>query len=90
MAAQKISKERRDAFLKELTDLTHKHGIAVAGCGCCDSPYLYVVGDSEQEKTAVYWAEKGNGQIGLRDAEYIEKWGFLRDEREEVEELCQE
>ena len=27
-------------FLKELTELTKKYGIAIEGCGCCSSPYL--------------------------------------------------
>ena len=32
-----------EAFLLELTDLTRKYGIAIAGCGCCGSPYLHRV-----------------------------------------------
>ncbi len=28
-------------FLRELAALTNRYGIAVGGCGCCDSPYLY-------------------------------------------------
>lgn len=27
-------------FLEELTALTNKYGIEIAGCGCCSSPYL--------------------------------------------------
>ncbi len=32
--------ERVEAFLEELSVLTRKHGIAIGGCGCCGSPYL--------------------------------------------------
>lgn len=34
-----MKKEIQD-FLKELTELTKKHGIYIGGCGCCGSPYL--------------------------------------------------
>lgn len=33
-------KERRDAFLSELRELTEKHGVVISGCGCCGSPRL--------------------------------------------------
>jgi hypothetical protein len=29
------------AFLRELSKLTVKYGIAIGGCGCCGSTYLY-------------------------------------------------
>lgn len=32
-----------DAFLADLGALTLRHGIAIGGCGCCGSPYLYHV-----------------------------------------------
>lgn len=35
-----ITEESRDKFLEELTELSRKHGILIAGCGCCGSPYL--------------------------------------------------
>lgn len=28
-------------FLKELTKLSRDYGIAIGGCGCCGSPWLY-------------------------------------------------
>lgn len=30
----------KEAFLQELSELTKKYGVAIDGCGCCDSPYL--------------------------------------------------
>lgn len=33
-------KTRVENFLKELSELTKKHKIAIAGCGCCGSPFL--------------------------------------------------
>ena len=32
--------ERMNAFLVDLRVLTIKHGVAIAGCGCCGSPYI--------------------------------------------------
>ena len=30
----------KEAFLRDLTDLTIKHKIVIGGCGCCGSPKL--------------------------------------------------
>lgn len=27
-------------FLRELSKLTKKYGVGIAGCGCCQSPFL--------------------------------------------------
>lgn len=32
--------ENVNRFLEELSELTTKYGIIIAGCGCCGSPYL--------------------------------------------------
>lgn len=36
----KISRSKLEKFLLELSCLTIKYGIVIAGCGCCGSPYL--------------------------------------------------
>lgn len=37
----KIAAEKaEEAFMAELTALTHKHGVKIGGCGCCGSPWL--------------------------------------------------
>jgi hypothetical protein len=36
-----------EMFLKELAELTDKYGLAVNGCGCCGSPWIYDVKSGE-------------------------------------------
>jgi hypothetical protein len=38
--AQAKLTDRHHEFVRELTALTLKHGLIIAGCGCCGSPYL--------------------------------------------------
>jgi hypothetical protein len=45
-------RENIEAFLTDLAVLSRKHGIALGGCGCCDSPVLYPLIDNH----AVYEA----------------------------------
>ena len=40
MRSETIDPDNVAAFLIDLTALTKKHGIEIAGCGCCGSPYL--------------------------------------------------
>lgn len=35
------TKEQVECFLADLAIVTLKHGIAVEGCGCCESPFLW-------------------------------------------------
>ena len=35
-----MEKEKLQKFLKELSELSKKHGIFITGCGCCGSPTL--------------------------------------------------
>ncbi len=50
--------ERKLAFLLELRELTIKHGIAIGGCGCCGSPWLYETTDVSNER-ARYTEDEG-------------------------------
>jgi hypothetical protein len=31
------------AFLAELTEVCRRHGLAIGGCGCCESPFIVAV-----------------------------------------------
>lgn len=42
------------AFLVELTALTKRHGIKIAGCGCCGSPFLGELSDDERASPIGY------------------------------------
>ena len=43
MKSEAIDPDKVAAFLADLTALTQKHGIEIAGCGCCGSPYLWEI-----------------------------------------------
>ncbi len=34
-------REKELAFMEELTALSKKYDIEIAGCGCCESPFFY-------------------------------------------------
>jgi hypothetical protein len=36
-----LNPKNADEFLRELSELSKKHKIALGGCGCCGSPWLY-------------------------------------------------
>lgn len=42
-------------FLKELTKLSKEHGVFIAGCGCCGSPFLI-----EDDVSEIGDLEEGN------------------------------
>lgn len=46
-----------EAFLRELTDLTRKHRVCIAGCGCCGSPYLLDLDDQLIDGAYVSWGD---------------------------------
>ena len=51
--------ERMNAFLSDLRALTIKHGVAIAGCGCCGSPFLEA-GVDVSDSRAGYVHEHGS------------------------------
>ena len=42
-----VREETIEAFLRDLTELTRKHRVTIAGCGCCGSPFLYEISDQQ-------------------------------------------
>ena len=42
-----LTPQEMETFRAELTELSRRHGIAIAGCGCCGSPWIEKVEDSD-------------------------------------------
>lgn len=53
--------DKEKAFLIGLEKLTRETGITIGGCGCCSSPYLSELEESESEEGAGY----GFGYAGM-------------------------
>jgi hypothetical protein len=60
---KKIEKTKREEFLSELTDLTKKYGIAIGGCGCCGSPFLFSAGEDGPVSGREYRVELGGADL---------------------------
>ena len=58
---------KRRAFVLELRDLTMRHGVAVGGCGCCESPFLLDV-DTSDERAGYGIASRTGGQLTWLEA----------------------
>jgi len=41
------SNEQRKAFLEELSALSVRHKLVIAGCGCCGSPFVIPMDETE-------------------------------------------
>lgn len=50
--------ELAEQFMNELSLLTQKYGIAIDGCGCCGSPYVYDMATKETLVEAIYYDEE--------------------------------
>jgi hypothetical protein len=46
------TKKKVEAFLEELTKLSKKHGLVISGCGCCESPYVMKMKNSQGQYCA--------------------------------------
>lgn len=57
---------RLEEFLKELSELTEKHGFSIGGCGCCGSPWINDFKDEFGADNLYYDNEKQK-----YEAEYI-------------------
>lgn len=42
-----MNESKLNDFLKELAELSQKYDIYIGGCGCCESPFLYSLNDSQ-------------------------------------------
>lgn len=66
--------DKKEIFLKELSELTKKYEIAIGGCGCCGSPYLYSINriTLEGQSENLYFYEKG-GKYVVGDRKTIDE-----------------
>ncbi len=55
-----------EAFLKDLTKLSLKHGITIGGCVCCGSPWLM---KHEKKLDGSYRVDGNNGALSFYDSE---------------------
>jgi hypothetical protein len=62
-AAQPPAPTDYSPFLTELAALTLKHGVVIAGCGCCGSPFLLDCDDSSGR----YVVDKNGDDLEWRD-----------------------
>jgi len=71
------NKDRKKEFLEELTALTHKYGLAIAGCGCCGSPSLMEIG--KETEGLSYSVDRRGDYLGLRSQEDLEEEGWTEE-----------
>ena len=63
-------KEKLEAFLKELAELTNKYGLSIGGCGCCGSPWIEDINTREyidygltyRKNTGMYETDEVKGE----------------------------
>ena len=56
---KKLTPDEKDfiiftVFLKELTELTKRHGFSIGGCGHCGSPWVTKITDDEKKESKYY------------------------------------
>lgn len=56
--------KKHKEFLRELTKLSKKHGVAIDGCGCCGSPFISerTIGGAEK-----YTVDDSGDRLSLRE-----------------------
>lgn len=55
-----VYRDRIKIFLAELTLLSRKHGLAIEGCGCCESPYIV---EAKKVESSRYWTRGVDRQV---------------------------
>lgn len=70
--SKEINEAQYVAFLLELRELTRKHGIAIDGCGCCDSPFLWKP-DVIDDRAGYRIDDDGSGNLTWRSPEHA-RW----------------
>lgn len=72
---QKLSDAER-AFLAGLEKLTRETGIAITGCGCCDSPFMYDLAAGDLAPEAGYSCNRHGGNVSwvCRDPDNPARW----------------
>lgn len=73
-------KTRRHLFLNDLTALTHKYGLKIGSCGCCESPW--VVPTKEEDAGKHYSTYSEGGYLDLRTTADIEEQEWWKKDEE--------
>lgn len=77
-----MNAKNAEEFLQELAELSRKHKIAIGGCGCCGSPWLYYEEGDDFSKMTYDGKVRMYEQSDLFSLEEVE---FDYPERREVE-----
>jgi hypothetical protein len=67
-----MDEEKTKKFLAELSSLSRKYGIEIAGCGCCGSPFLMPANKGHHYKVED-WYTDGHGNLYAEKLEFVEK-----------------
>lgn len=59
--------KNQEAFLRELSELSRKYGIAIDGCGCCGSPWLYDADGEDFSKQVYSVREKNSDYLEFKE-----------------------
>ena len=73
----KSEEERHREFLLGLTQLTRDTGVAIGGCGCCGSPFLYDASSPSDPESG--YGYEGEGNVAWISHSDTYKWDAFRD-----------
>lgn len=59
-----MDKEAINAFLRDLSEVTRKHGLKIDGCGCCNSPRVEKLDEKELAWTDGMYVVEGSDTDG--------------------------